>query len=892
MHKRTLRISKYILIISTLCIALNTFIQHQLLMRYKNDQVLSVHLQTSSIRSNLEKLISSNMLIIQGLANYISVTPTLSSHDFDLYAQEMLHNSDLIRNIGAAPDYRISFVYPLKGNEAVLGLDYHNSPEQWELCKLAETSGQLVVAGPVNLIQGGKGFIGRAPVFIRKDGATDFWGIVSAVIDTDQLFVTAGVNSIEGLDVAIRGINLNGEMEDILLGNPELFNPDEEAVKITTTFFSKSLLIAARPSAGWDNHPPNSTPVHIFMLLLALGASFTAFKIISQTAEVERVRTNLSEAQTVASLGNWSQELKSGKIWLSSEAYRIFGIPVNTRIKSKKELFNLIHPDDREFVRNNYVYAKENRKPYKLDHRLVRPDGEVRYISEQGRFDYNEHGNPIRSYGTIHDITERKLIEKELLETKVRFDHVTNKLSNKFIFFSHTIYGNFINLSKGFEILGLGPAENGLGRRWTDIINVKPDSLAHAMEQNEKIISGEQETAEYEISYINIEGKECYLAVFGFMTFDHDRSDYVFEGVAIDITERKEREEKLKVLTRAIENAPISVVITDTEGTIKYVNPYFSIETGYSKEESIGENPRVLKSNKHDEEFYKNMWDTITSGETWRGELINKRKDGSLYWESASISPVYNEKGKIVSYVAVKEDISDKKELERLKADVDLIMRHDLKTPLNGIIGLPGLLLLDDNLTESQRELIKIIEESGHNMLRMIDMSLDMFKMETGKYEYTPSQIDVVSIARKVISQSHSRISAKSSKVELVVNGEAAGEDSVMYVYGEERLFYSLLSGLLTNAIEASPHNETVCIRFNEKTPVSVAICNKGVVPHDIRESFFQKYVTAGKTSGTGLGTYSAKLMADTMSYDLKMETFDLQGETCLTIYIPRMTAT
>ncbi len=652
---------------------------------------------------------------------------------------------------------------------------------------------------------------------------------------------------------------VKGLQEKSFFGKPELFDPEKKAVLMPVTLPLGAWQMAMVPAKGWGTVPPNSILIHGFMVLLIFSVSFGTYKIIHKNIEVEEAKTKLSEAQSIARLGNWSLDINTGEIWWSDETYNLFGVEKGSYRPSQKGFFKLVHPDDRRSVSNTYLDSIKSGEPYTFDHRIVRPDGEVRYVTEQGRIEYNDEGKAIRSLGTIMDITERKIAENELLETKIRFDHITNKLSNKFIFFSHTIYGEFISLSEGFEMLGYGPPENGIGRRWTDVINIHPDSLALAMENNEKVISGDKETAEYELSFFTSDGQERIMAVFGYMTFNYARDEYLYEGVAIDITERKAKEGKLKVLTRAIENAPVSVVITDTEGTINYVNPYFSSETGFSREEVLGANPRVLKSGEHDDSFYKEMWDTISGGDTWRGELVNKKKDGTLYWESASISPVYNTKGAIVSYVAVKQEISDKKELERLKNDVDLIMRHDLKTPLNGIIGLPALLLMDDNYTDEQISLIKVIEESGKNMLHMIDMSLDMFKMETGKYEYHPRQIDIISIARQVISHSGSRLSARKVSVDLSINGELISDNSHLIVWGEERLIYSLFSGLLTNAIEASPPDGRVSIKLTESDPAVIVFSNKGVVPQQIRENFFEKYVTVGKSYGNwSLGhTYS-----------------------------------
>ena len=132
-----------------------------------------------------------------------------------------------------------------------------------------------------------------------------------------------------------------------------------------------------------------------------------------------------------------------------------------------------------------------------------------------------------------------------------------------------------------------------------------------------------------------------------------------------DITTRKDTENRLRQLSRAVEQSPASIVITDTAGRIEYVNPKFVEVTGYSFEEVHGKNPRILKSGETPPEEYKRLWNTITSGGEWRGEFHNKKKNGELYWESASISPIMNEAGVITHFVAVKEDITERKRVER-----------------------------------------------------------------------------------------------------------------------------------------------------------------------------------------------------------------------------------
>ncbi len=218
-----------------------------------------------------------------------------------------------------------------------------------------------------------------------------------------------------------------------------------------------------------------------------------------------------------------------------------------------------------------------------------------------------------------------------------------------------------------------------------------------------------------------------------------DKSGQISHFIAIkqDITARKEIEKALRQLSRAVEHSASPIIITDLEGNIEFVNPAFTRVTGYTAQEVLGQNPRLLKSGKHPLEFYQELWGTITQGGVWRGELINRKKNGELYWEAATISPVWDEDGKIAHYVAVKEDITARKEaeealrkyaaeLEMRNAELDAFahtVAHDLKTPLTSIVGYAALLKSKaSELSNEQRQnfLLKI-EQSSNQMRSIID---------------------------------------------------------------------------------------------------------------------------------------------------------------------------
>ncbi|WFS62758.1 transporter substrate-binding domain-containing protein [Pseudodesulfovibrio thermohalotolerans] len=159
-------------------------------------------------------------------------------------------------------------------------------------------------------------------------------------------------------------------------------------------------------------------------------------------------------------------------------------------------------------------------------------------------------------------------------------------------------------------------------------------------------------------------------------------------GTIRDLTRRKEAERQLTRLYNAVEQSPVSILITDTSGKIEYVNPYFTRLTGYAAEEVIGRNPRILKSGGHDAEFYGKMWETITRGEIWTGEIVNRKKNGELHWENATISPLKDEDGNIASFLAVKQDVTDRKLAEQALAEAQEDSRLILESVGEGVMGV------------------------------------------------------------------------------------------------------------------------------------------------------------------------------------------------------------
>ena len=271
-----------------------------------------------------------------------------------------------------------------------------------------------------------------------------------------------------------------------------------------------------------------------------------------------------------------------------------------------------------------------------------------------------------------------------------------------------------------------------------------------------------------------------------------------------------------------------------------------------------------------------------------------RRADGSYIWIHAEGISHVDEAGRTRYFITSFQDVTRFREQEkllgrqnealkenvRLREEVERIGRHDIKTPLNSIVAVPRLLREGRKLGPEADELLGIVERAGYRILSMVNLSLDLYKMEQGSYVFRPDAVDLTDLIGKVIADVRTHAASKGVQVRQVVK-------HVPYAWAEELLCYSLLANLLKNAVEASPEGAQVWVRPQAcDAGVQVTIHNRGAVPAAIRDTFFEKYSSLGKASGTGLGTYSARLMARVQAGDVAMRTSDEDGTT-LVVTLP-----
>ena len=327
------------------------------------------------------------------------------------------------------------------------------------------------------------------------------------------------------------------------------------------------------------------------------------------------------------------------------------------------------------------------------------------------------------------------------------------------------------------------------------------------------------------------DGTESYVRISGKPVFDDDGEFLGYRGVSTNVTaevlaEKRAREarEQLRVLSSAIEQNPSAVFITDHLGAIQFVNDKFEELTGYRLDEIKGKNPRVLKSEQTPRAVHKDIWDTITQGKSWRGELQDRRKDGATFWAYATIAPVKNNNGDITHYVATHEDITVRKENERrlreateraevanrTKSEIMANMSHELRTPLNAIIGFSDTILsgvFGDLNNERYEDYITDIKESGTHLLALINDILDVSAIEAGKLELRLEPEDVEPLVTSSIKLVSHR--AEGAKVRL----DTQLDDDIPSLMVDGRRMKQVLLNVLSNAVKFTPEGGRVTLR-------------------------------------------------------------------------------
>ena len=374
-------------------------------------------------------------------------------------------------------------------------------------------------------------------------------------------------------------------------------------------------------------------------------------------------------------------------------------------------------------------------------------------------------------------------------------------------------------------------------------------------------------------------------------------------GIAIENVNTREQ---LRKLSTAVDQSPAATVITDLKGDITYVNPRFTDVTGYSLTEAIGKNPRILKSGRTPPEVYQDLWQTIAAGQEWKGEFLNRKRNGGLFWEKASITAIRDEQGAVSAYLAVKEDITEQKfaqqallrakeEAEsatRMKSAFLANMSHEIRTPMNAILGFTELLLRDDSLSVQQRHYLTTVSRSGEHLLELLNDVLETSKIEAGQMRINSAPFDIRLMLDYLDSMFRQKIEDKS----LVFSVDADRLEYGHFVADQQKL-RQIVINLLGNALKftqagridlrvwtepCSGSEPTECYLFFEVADTGIGIAAAE------QESIFQVFSQTregAQIGGTGLGLSISRSLARMMGGDIVVESEPGKGS-CFRVHI------
>lgn len=380
-----------------------------------------------------------------------------------------------------------------------------------------------------------------------------------------------------------------------------------------------------------------------------------------------------------------------------------------------------------------------------------------------------------------------------------------------------------------------------------------------------------------------------------------------------DITKYRQSEEHSHKLLMAIEQSPAIVMITDPEGVIEYVNPRFVELTGYTSEEVIGRNPRILKSDKQSKEVYKQMWEMITSGQEWRGEWLNRKKEGELYWESASISAVRNHKGNITNFIKVAEDITHRKliEEELIRSQCELEERvaartaeleavheqlihaeklsaigklsasiaHEFNNPIYGIRNVLDRIKKKQPLDKKNKEFVDMAIHECDRVSELIKKLMDFHRPSSGSV----SLFNIHNIINDVIMLIQKKLKSRNIRVEKDFSPD------MPEIEGIPDQIKQVILNLLNNAEEAILKDDGTIRISTEVKQININVhiqdSGCGIAPEAIG-SIFEPFFTTKAVKGTGLGLSVSYGIVKRHGGDIKVSSQPYKGST-FTVTLP-----
>jgi len=488
--------------------------------------------------------------------------------------------------------------------------------------------------------------------------------------------------------------------------------------------------------------------------------------------------------------------------------------------------------------------------------------------------------------GTIRDIRERMQWEKMLLDREELLKNIINETSA--IIYIKDLEGRYTLVNRQFEKLWKLNREQVLGQTDHELF---PESAGQFAENDARVLNLRCPLRFDEM--VLVDGVwHTYLSV-KFPLKDSSGVTHGVCGISTDITERKRVEEEFKTLFTAVEQSPVTITITNLEGVIEYVNPRFVQLTGYSRLEAIGKKTSILKSGHHPEDFYANLWSTVLAHKTWNGEFLNKKKNGDLYWEQASISPILDEKGIITYFLAVKEDVTEKKLAEEnlKRAQTELILSeklagigrlaagvcHEILNPLN-IISIHIQMLMKKGVDSipPQETLAKMMKEV--HRIEKISQSLLVFarKGESRKVKIVirDEMTEIISLYEKEFALNNIRMVCDFPANAITIQADPDEIRQVLLNIVNNALYSMKGGGQLTFKIWESS------IQSRKWGHISISDTGGGIKREHFDHIFDPFFTTKPHGEGTGMGLSVSRTLVEKQGGKLEVENHLGKGAT------------
>lgn len=607
-------------------------------------------------------------------------------------------------------------------------------------------------------------------------------------------------------------------------------------------------------------------------------------KITSQLKELEKLKNdneNLIKKYKYAVEGSqsgiWDWNLLTNDVTFDKNWKKMLGYEDYELENSLEEWDKRVHPDDKDQAIQDIQDNQAQKTNYYINiHRMKHKNGHWVWIMDRGKSYFNDKGEAIRMVGFHTDISEFKDLELQLFEKE------QNLMAAQEI--AHIGHWRYNTENKSFVVSDalhkiLGYPKDKKIEAYSDFQNLihEEDKEMYLLQHKHLFQDKTKRTLQYRIRDYN-NNKIIHIDEHISCVDDDSSQHYNYIGTMQDITNLKKSEHELKLFKKIIDNSPVSILITDQDGHIVYINDYFTTLTGYSLIDSIGKNPRFLKSGATSRSEYNEMWNTLSQKKTWGGIFKNLTKDKKEFWETAMIIPILDKNDNVTNYLSIKREITKELFLEKeLKEKEDLMLAQSKSAAMGEMISM---------IAHQWRQPITTISMIANNM--MADIELESFnekdaegiaKELTKQTQYLSKTIEDFrnffrqdkntesTPLKNIFEELDSIITAslKNNSIELIMD---YNEKIEIKTYKRELL--QVLINLIKNAKEAlqDVQKEAKYIKitaYEEKDNIILEINDNanGIPPNVLSKIFDAYFTTKEKQNGTGLGLYMSKMIIE-----------------------------